>query len=55
MKDNTLIKVAGVFSISAITVSTVLIGHIDGAFASTMCAIIGGICGYELRGTTSKA
>lgn len=49
MKDSTALKVAGIVSITGITISTVLIGHIDGAFAASMAGIIGGICGYSIK------
>ena len=48
MEDATAMKIAAIGSVAGITVATVCIGKIDGAFATSMAAIIAGIAGYQV-------
>ena len=46
MKDSTLIKIVSICSLTAICISALFKG-IDSTLTGTICAIIGGIAGYE--------
>jgi len=53
LKDQTIISVVGIISISVLTGIALLKG-INGALFMTGIAIIGGIAGYELKALKEK-
>ena len=48
MKDSTIVKIVAIASLAAINIVALLNG-IDSTLTGTICAIIGGIAGYEFR------
>ncbi len=48
MKDETIVKIIAIISLTTINITALLHG-IDSTLTGTICAIIGGIAGYEIR------
>jgi len=48
MKDETIVKIIAIISLTMINITALLHG-IDSTLTGTICAIIGGIAGYEIR------
>lgn len=53
MKDTTLVKLVAIAALAIINVTALLHG-IDSTLTGTICAIIGGIAGYEFRRVLQK-
>jgi len=54
MEDEVLVKVAAVCCLSVIAVAALAKG-VDSALTGTICAIVGGVAGYQIRKACSKA
>jgi hypothetical protein len=50
MNDTAMVKVVAIGGLVAIQIVNLLTAKIDSVVAGTICAIIGGIAGYELKG-----
>ena len=53
MKDSTIVKIVAIGSLTLLEIVNLLTVKIDGNFALTIGAIIGGIAGYEFKRVVS--
>jgi len=49
-ENKTIVKVVAIVCLTAIEITNILTVNIDGAILGGICAIIGGIAGYEIKG-----
>jgi len=53
VKDSTLVKITAIVALALINIIALIHG-IDSTLTGTICAIIGGIAGYEFKKVTKK-
>ena len=48
-ENRTIVKVVAIICLTAIEITNILTVNVDGAILGGVCAIIGGIAGYEFK------
>lgn len=54
MEDSTIIKITAVLGLVAIEIANLLTLKVDSAVLGAICAVIGGIAGYEVKANFTK-